>query len=227
MSQEIGVLSVFDSGRLKEPPSVWLLLLKWLLLIPRFIVLILLAVAFMVTGFLSYIAVMLTAKFPPNKFDFERQLAHWTWRTGFYSLEEFIYQKWFEIDWGSSLEFYKDNKHGARRFPAGAWTIDFLARDTGTNDLVIIQLKRGETSDSTVGQLLRYISWIKEKVAAEDQNVRGIIITKDVDAALEYAVRSLPYVAVKTYEVDFQLKLKPFTATKPTKPAAEQVLVTQ
>ncbi|MDY6893664.1 MAG: PDDEXK nuclease domain-containing protein [Chloroflexota bacterium] len=227
MSQQIGVLSVFDSSRLKEPPAIWLVLLKWLLLIPRYIVLLLLMIAFLFTNILSYIAIFLTAKFPPNRFDCKTRFINWTYRTGFYSLEEYIYRKWFDINWGSNLEFFKDNKHGARRFPAGPWTIDFLARDVDTNSLVVIQLKRGETSDSTVGQLLRYISWIKEKVAAEGQNVRGIIITKDVDAALEYAVRNLEYVEIRTYEVDFQLKLKPFQAKIRTNPDEELVTITQ
>jgi RecB family endonuclease NucS len=92
---------------------------------------------------------------------------------------------------------------------------------------VIIQLRRGETSDSSVGQLLRYASWVREKVAAENQNVRGIIITKKADAALEYAVRNLAFVEVKTYEIDFQLKLKPTVTSIPPEPAEKQVAEAQ
>ncbi len=213
MSQEIGLLSVFDSGRLKGPPSLWLSSLKWLLLIPRYTILALLWLMFLVTGVLSFLAILLTAKFPQDKFDLSTRFTNWTWRVGFYSLEEFTYRNWANIDWGSALELYKTTKHSGRRFPAGSWIIDFLARDADTNELVVIQLRRGETSDSTVGQLLRYVSWVREKVAEEGQNVRGIIITKRDDAALEYAVRSLPFVEVKTYEIDFQLKLKPVRAS--------------
>ena len=223
MAQEIGLLSVFDSGRLKEPPSLWLSLLKWLLLTPRLVALTLLGLVFIVANILSYLAVLLTAKFPQDKFDFTAGFAHWTWRVGFYSLEEFIYRNWSSIDWGSALELYQTDKHGGRRFPAGAWTIDFLARDRDTNDLVIIQLKRGDSSDSTVGQLLRYASWVREKVAAESQNVRGIIVTKKADAALEYAVKNLAFVEVKTYEVDFQLRLKPFKVFTSPESVAEPV----
>jgi hypothetical protein len=221
MAQEIGLLSVFDSGRLKERPSLWLSLLKWLLLAPRLVLLVLLGLVFIATNILSYLAVLFTAKFPQDKFDFTAGVAHWTWRVGFYSLEEFIYRNWSNIDWGSALELYQTDRHGGRRFPAGAWTIDFLARDRDTNDLVIIQLKRGDTSDSTVGEFLRYASWVREKVAAESQNVRGIIITKKADAALEYAVKNLTFVEVKTYEVDFQLRLKTFKALTPPESVVE------
>jgi len=223
MAQETGLLSVFDSGRLKERPSLGLSLLKWLLLTPRLVFLTLLGLAFMVTNILSYFAILFTAKFPQDKFDFNRGFAHCTWRVGFYSLEEFIYRNWSNIDWGSALELYQSDKRGGRRFPAGAWTIDFLARDRDTNDLVIIQLRRGDTSDSTVGELLRYASWVREKVAAESQNVRGIIITKKADAALEYAVKNLAFVEVKTYEVDFHLRLKTFKALTPPESVAESV----
>ena len=223
MAQEIGVLSVFDSGRLKERPSFWLSLLRLLLLTPRFVLLVLLGLVFTVANILSYLAILFAAKFPQGKFDLNARVAHWTWRVGYYSLEEFIYRNWSSIDWGSALELYQTDKHGGRRFPAGAWTIDFLARDRDTNDLVIIQLNRGDTSDSTVGQLLRYASWVREKVAAQSQNVRGIITTKKTDAALEYAVKNLAFVEVKTYEVDFHLRLKPFKALTPPEGVAESV----
>ena len=120
-------------------------------------------------------------------------------------LEEFIYQNWPNIIWGSRIELYKTDEQNGRQFPAGTWSIDFLAIDKDKNDLVVIELKRGKTSDSTVGQLLRYINWVKENVAEKGQNVRGIIIAKDVDKALNYAVKNLENVAVKTYKIDFQL----------------------
>ena len=120
-------------------------------------------------------------------------------------LEEFIYQNWSSINWDSRLQIYKAEEQEGRQFPAGTWSIDFLAVDKDSNDLVVIELKRGKTSDSTVGQLLRYISWVKENVAEPGQNVRGIIIAKDVDEALDYAVKNLGYVEVKKYQVDFKL----------------------
>lgn len=120
-------------------------------------------------------------------------------------LEEFIHQNWEKINWGARLELYKSPEQEGRQFPAGTWSIDFLAIDKDTNDLVIIELKRGKTSDATVGQLLRYINWVKENIAKEGQKVRGIIIAKEVDDALNYAVKNLEYVDVKTYEVNFRL----------------------
>jgi len=120
-------------------------------------------------------------------------------------LEEFIYQNWTSINWGSKLELYKTDETDGRQFPAGTWSIDFLAIDKDKGDIVVIELKRGKTSDSTVGQILRYINWVKDTIAKSGQSVRGIIIAKDVDEALKYAVKNTDII-VKTYKVDFQLK---------------------
>lgn len=121
-------------------------------------------------------------------------------------LEDFIARNWPKISWGAPLELYRDGEQTGQQFPAGTWSIDFLAVDRNTNELVVIELKRGQTSDATVGQVLRYINWVRENVAAQNQNVRGIIVASEVDDALRYAARSLPSVSVKTYKVTFSLQ---------------------
>ena len=80
--------------------------------------------------------------------------------------------------------------------------------DRATDGLVVIELKRGRSSDSTVGQVLRYMGWVEENLAKEGQQVHGIIIAQEADDALRYAVKGLKNVSVLTYRVDF--KLSPF-----------------
>lgn len=120
-------------------------------------------------------------------------------------LEVFIYENWANIDWGMDLELYRIDEQDGRQFPAGRWSIDFLAVDRRDKSLVVIELKKGKTSDATIGQILRYMAWVNENVAEEGQNVRGIIIARSIDEALKYAVKGLPHIAVKTYRVDFRL----------------------
>jgi len=121
-------------------------------------------------------------------------------------LEEFIAHNWSKIPWGAVLDLYQDGEQSGRQYPAGTWSIDFLAADKKANELVVIELKRGQTSDATVGQVLRYMSWVRENVATEGQNVRGIIVASEIDNALRYAARGLPNVSVKTYAVTFALQ---------------------
>jgi hypothetical protein len=121
-------------------------------------------------------------------------------------LEEFIYRNWREIDWGAPLDLYRVEDQDGRQFPAGMWSIDFLAVDRDSGDLVVIELKRGQTSDATVGQVLRYRNWVREHLSESNQHVRGIIVAAEVDDALRYAIKGLPDIAVLTYQVDFRLQ---------------------
>lgn len=120
-------------------------------------------------------------------------------------LEEFIAHNWSKI-FGEELELYSDGEQTGQQYPAGTWSIDFLARDVKTKELVVIELKRGQASDATIGQVLPYINWIKKNLAKPDQTVRGIIVASEIDDALRYAVMGLSNVSLKTYTVTFSLQ---------------------
>lgn len=57
--------------------------------------------------------------------------------------------------------------------------IDILARDENAGNHVVIELKKSQTSDDTIGQLTRYMGWVMDKKG--DENVRGIIISANYD----------------------------------------------
>jgi hypothetical protein len=124
-------------------------------------------------------------------------------------LEEFLDQNWDNIDFGMRLEKYTTEEQSGRQFPAGPWSVDFLCIDKETDDLVVVELKRGKTSDATVGQILRYIGYVKKNVAKPSQKVRGIIIAKGVDDSLRYAIETSPHVSVLIYRVGFKLSRLP------------------
>lgn len=98
-------------------------------------------------------------------------------------LEEFIDQNWVKINFGQKLVRFTTEEQSGRQYPAGQWSIDFLCKEAETGDLVVVELKRGRTSDATVGQILRYIDWVHENIAKPGQNTRGIIIAGGVDDA--------------------------------------------
>ena len=89
-------------GELTEPLSQWLWLVKWLLIIPHLIVLLVLWVAFVVVWIIALIAIMLTAKYPRSLFDFNVGVLRWTWRVGFYSYQALGTDKYppFTLDAG-------------------------------------------------------------------------------------------------------------------------------
>ena len=65
--------------------------------------------------------------------------------------------------------------------------IDVLCRDKNEN-LVVIELKRGTGSHKVVGQIQKYMAWVSENLA-EGKQVRGIIVVKEYDKELGYAIK--------------------------------------
>jgi len=68
----------------------------------------------------------------------------------------------------------------------GVGRSDLICEDKN-GGLVVIEIKRGMTSDQALGQLLRYIGYVKENVAQSGQSVSGWIIAGDYDEHLRLA----------------------------------------
>ena len=108
-------------------------------------------------------------------------------------LEEFILTNWEGIDWGRPLELWEsDVNELGHQLATPVGRLNFLCRDTASDALVVVELKRGRPSDTVVGQAARYMGWDSAHIAAENQPVEGIIVAHEQDLRLAYAVAAVP-----------------------------------
>jgi hypothetical protein len=107
----------------------------------------------------------------------------------------------------SGLTVYSDDELGTTgiEFPAGDRYIDILAVDAQSN-YVVIELKVSRGYDRVVGQLLRYMGWVKRNITETNQSVRGIIIAREISDDLKLATLLLDNVKLVEYELQVKLK---------------------
>ena len=120
-------------------------------------------------------------------------------------LEEFIIENWDQTELGQKYDLIKeDGELASQQYHTDVGIIDILAKDKVNKNHVVIELKKGQTSDKTIGQLTKYMGWIKKH--KNDDKVKGIIIAGKYDEKLFYAAKMVPNAEVFLYEVLFRLK---------------------
>ena len=118
-------------------------------------------------------------------------------------LRDFLARNLYLLEPGLTL--YTDEGITGVEFPVGGRFIDLLAVDT-SGDYVVIELKVSKGYDRVVGQLLRYMNWIKMNQADEGQKVRGVIVAKNISEDLRLACAGLPDVALAEYELEVSIR---------------------
>lgn len=101
------------------------------------------------------------------------------------------------------LHLYQDEEFNGIEFPVGGRFIDILAKNG--DDFVVIELKVSRGYDRVIGQLLRYMAWVKANLAS-GKNVRGIIVASDITEDLKLASTLIPNVTLVEYEIAFKLR---------------------
>ena len=120
-------------------------------------------------------------------------------------LEEFIVSN-FRAVFGDEVRVYRDEDGNyGQQYLTDVGVIDILACEAASDSYVVIELKKGKSSDAVVGQVLRYMGWVKEHLCLKDQAVRGIIVCGDREERLDYALSMVENVEAMLYRVDFQL----------------------
>ena len=120
-------------------------------------------------------------------------------------VEDFLEKNVEKVEEGLKLYYNKNNRSG-RQYLTSAGIIDLLCVDEDKN-FVIIEIKKEKGSDKTIGQITRYMGWVKENLAG-DRKVRGIIIANKVDEKLEYSASVLSNIDIKYYKIELKFVSK-------------------
>ncbi|MDI9566878.1 MAG: endonuclease NucS, partial [Chloroflexota bacterium] len=108
---------------------------------------------------------------------------------------------------GSDYDVYEEEGNLiGKQFPTDTGAIDIFAVSKDQKTLLVIELKKGRASDAVVGQILRYMGYVKEELAETDQLVKGVIIGIEDDIRLQRALSMVEGIEFYRYEVDFKLK---------------------
>ena len=113
-------------------------------------------------------------------------------------LEDFIVDNWNETDLGKKYDLID------QQYRTDVGIIDILATDKKTKSHVVIELKKNQTNDEVLGQIKKYMGWIK--IHKKDDNVIGIVVAKKFDKKFYYAMQMEKDVYPLEYEVNFKLK---------------------
>jgi restriction system protein len=121
-------------------------------------------------------------------------------------LEDFLVANWASTNIGSNYEiFSEDGEPVGQQYPSDTGPMDILAISKDGNTLLVVELKRGRASDVVVGQIQRYMGYVKEVLAEPHQQVRGIIIALEDDIKLRRALSVTRGIELYKYEVSFKL----------------------
>lgn len=121
-------------------------------------------------------------------------------------LEAFLVANWNQTELAKTYSIYQeDGEMVGQQYSTDAGPIDILAISKDQKKLLVVELKRGRASDVVVGQILRYMGYIKEQIAEKDQTVEGVIIALEDDQKLKWALAAVDNISFYRYEVSFRL----------------------
>ena len=121
-------------------------------------------------------------------------------------LETFLEKNWSQTELSKKYDIYQDGEFSGRQFRTDTGPIDILAVSKCGKELLVIELKKGKASDRVVGQIQRYMGYIKDEVAEEGQTVKGVIIAFGDDTSIKRALSVTNNIDFYSYEIFFTLK---------------------
>lgn len=121
-------------------------------------------------------------------------------------LEDFLVKNWKQTELGKNYDiFEEDGELVGQQYPSDTGPIDILAISKDKKTLLVVELKKGRASDNVVGQIQRYMGYVIEELAEENQKVKGVIIALEDDLRIKRALAVNPSIEFYRYQISFKL----------------------
>jgi len=121
-------------------------------------------------------------------------------------LEDFLVQNWRQTELGKNYDiFEEEGELVGQQYPSDTGPIDILAISKDKNELLVVELKKGRVSDNVLGQIQRYMGYVKQELAEEGQVVKGVIVALEDDVRIQRALAVTNNIEFYRYQVSFKL----------------------
>lgn len=120
-------------------------------------------------------------------------------------LEDFLVTNWDQTELSKKYDIFEEGEFSGQQYVTDTGPIDILAISKDKKELLVIELKKGRASDNVVGQVQRYMGYIKEEIATSEQEVKGVIIAFDDDQKIKRALSVTNNIFFYKYRINFSL----------------------
>jgi restriction system protein len=122
-------------------------------------------------------------------------------------LEDFLVQNWANTDLGKQYDIYEEEgEQVGQQYLTDTGPVDILAVSKDKQTLLVVEVKKGRASDVVVGQTLRYMGYVRDELAEDSQDVRGVIIALEDDQRIRRALTMTPSIEFYRYQISFRLE---------------------
>lgn len=121
-------------------------------------------------------------------------------------LEDFLVQNWNQTELGKNYDIYEvDGEIVGQQYPTDTGNLDILAISKDKKELLVVELKKGRASDNVIGQIQRYMGYVLEELAEENQIVKGVILALEDDLRIRRALAVATNIEFYRYQINFKL----------------------
>ena len=127
-------------------------------------------------------------------------------------LQQYLVNNWDRMELSQQWDIYidDDDPEAGVEFSTGIGRPDMLLTHESGARVCVLELKKGGTSDRAVGQLLRYVGWVRQHLTElegvdGDAELEGRLVGSEPSEKLEYAVAAVSAVEIYRYEMEVSL----------------------